>query len=82
MITVRFFGLTRLIIKQGKIELEAGNIEELLKKVCKEFKELRIKDLKNSIILCNGENILELKSFKTSLKPGDEVLIISPVAGG
>lgn len=84
MITVRFFGLTRLRIKVSSIQLEATTIDELLHKISEEFSNtgIVVKELKQSVIFVNGTNIQHLKLFKTKLNVGDEVQILSPAGGG
>lgn len=82
MITVRFFGITRLKLKKSNIKIEAKRLDELLEKINGEFENIDLKDLKNSVIFVNGENILNLKVFKTKLNAGDEVQILSPAGGG
>ena len=82
MINVRFFGLTRLKIKESSIQIEGNNLEELLKNISKQYNQLSIKELKQAVIFVNGTNIVHLKLFKTKLYVGDEVQILSPAGGG
>jgi len=39
-------------------------------------------ELRNASIFVNGTNIISLKLFKTSVGPGDEVVLLSPIGGG
>lgn len=82
MVSVRFLGLIRLKIKLSTIQLTAKRLDELLLKINEQFNELNIEDLKKSVILVNGKNIIHLKVFKTKLSDGDQVEIMSPVGGG
>lgn len=82
MVTVRFFGLSRLMLKQSRLELEAVSIDELLRKINKHYPQISLEDLKNCVIMVNGVNITQLQVFRTGLKPGDEVQMFSPIAGG
>lgn len=82
MIKVRFFGFIRSQIGTGYAEIDAGRIDEALKLICKEYRNIKLDTLKDSLIFVNSINIADLKRFKTVLKEGDEVMILSPVAGG
>lgn len=82
MIKVRFFGITRLLLKTSSIEIKAPSVEELLKEIAKSYEAITFKELKCSIVFVNGVNINELKHLKTPLTDGDEVQIFSAVAGG
>lgn len=82
MVAVRFFGLSRLILKQSRVELEAANVDELLSRLNERYPQMSLQDLRNCVILVNGVNIAQLQIYRTRLKPGDEVHLFSPVAGG
>lgn len=82
MIKVRFFGFIRSQIGLSYAEIDADRIDEALKLICKEYRNIKLDTLKDSLIFVNSINIADLKRFKTVLKEGDEVMILSPVAGG
>ncbi len=82
MVKVEFFGLYRLDFGVPGIETDAGSIEELLEHLEHRFKIHSAKDLHDSIIIVNDVSFLKLKKFKTKLKEGDTVLIMSPASGG
>jgi molybdopterin converting factor small subunit len=82
MIKVEFFGLYRLNYDMSYWEVEASCISDLLKKLAKEFPIYTYKELKNSVIMVNDVNFLKLKKYKTELKDGDSVFIMSPASGG
>ena len=63
-------------------ETEASDINNLLEKLSKYNSFYSYKQLKDSIILVNGKNIMDLNRFRTRLKDGDIVLIMSPASGG
>ncbi|NLT17792.1 MAG: ThiS family protein [Firmicutes bacterium ADurb.Bin080] len=82
MIKVEFFGLYRLNYKMSSWETEASDINNLLKNLSEYNSYYSYKELKDSIILINGKNIMDLRRFRTRLKDGDNVLIMSPASGG
>lgn len=81
MISVKLFGKLKAQLKV-KDSYEAGTLNELLKLMEKDAGVACVKLLKRSIIFINDENILNLKGFKTKLKPNDHVVFLSPVSGG
>lgn len=82
MVKVEFFGLYRLNYKMSGCEIDANCIIDLLTKLNELNPYYSIKELKDSIILLNGKNIMDLKKFRTKLNDGDLVLIMSPASGG
>ncbi len=94
-ITVKAFATVRDVIGMNgvaKIEVrEEITVEELLRRLSRElgerFNELVYDPRKNSLapgvrILVNGRDIDFLKGLSTTLKEGDTVAIIPPIAGG
>ena len=81
MVKVRYFGMIRMNIKQSFDEIDAESIGELVKKISLKY-DIKYNELKNSVILINGKNMMNLKGLKTELYNGDEVQMLSPVAGG
>lgn len=82
MITVRVFGITRLILNVKKIQIDANSVGEALKIMSSLYENITLKELKNCIIFVNGTNMIELKRFSTKIKDGDELQIFSPIGGG
>lgn len=82
MVSVKFFGMLRLDIKQSADMLEAGSVDELLRVLAAKYDTVNLSRFRNSIILVNGVNMNELKRYKTLLKTGDEVMFLSSVSGG
>lgn len=82
MIKVRFFGFIRTQIGVSSLEVNASTIDEALKLISNEYENIKLSTLKNSLIFVNSVNIVELKMFKTILSDRDEVMILSPTAGG
>lgn len=82
MVRVRFFGFVRIQIGVSSAEIAARTVEEALMEICSENGNIKLSILKNSLIFVNSVNISELEMFKTVLRDGDEVMILSPAAGG
>ncbi|MFA6867273.1 MAG: MoaD/ThiS family protein [Clostridia bacterium] len=82
MITIEFYGLYRLNYKMAKTQLEASTLKDLLEKIAVKYPVYSYKELKNSVILINEVNFIKLKKFRTPLKDGDVVFIMSPASGG
>lgn len=82
MITVRYFGPTRLLSKRSGVRVEAGSIKELLERLAALDEGVTLPTLRNSLIFVNGDSIQKLKGFRTKLVAGDEVQIFSPMGGG
>lgn len=82
MVKVEFFGLYRLDFGTPVFETDVSSIEELLEQLEKTFNKHSAKDLRNSIIIVNDVSFLKLKKYKTILKDGDTVFIMSPASGG
>ena len=76
MITVKLFGLLRLESGIREKQLEAKNVKEVLDALT----DLGIsrKDINGCVILVNGSSA----NKRTKLNSGDQVVLMSPVAGG
>lgn len=82
MIKVKFFGILRLTLGKGSIEIEAVSVSDLINKLCKLMPDASYTDLRNSIIFINDTEIVKLKGYRTKLQSGDTVMFMSPVSGG
>lgn len=82
MVKVEFFGLYRLAYQITHIDLDVDNILDLFEKLHEFNDAYTAKELKNSIVLVNGTNIMDLKKYRTKLVDGDNVIIMSPASGG
>ncbi|MCL6477940.1 MAG: MoaD/ThiS family protein [Peptococcaceae bacterium] len=82
MVTVRYFGPTRLLTGRSGVQVEAGSVKELLEKLSSLEQDVSLKTLQNSLIFVNGTSIQKLQGFKTKLQDGDEVQLFSPMGGG
>jgi len=84
MIKVKFFGLLRLDLKSEGVTFDASevkDIRELVEKLTPIYPDFH-ESFSDQIIMVNDANITSLKFFKTKLKAGDVVLMLSPVSGG
>ena len=75
MIQVRIFGLLRLDSGISRLELEGGTVGEVLSRLPGELEE---KKIKRCTVIVNGKTATR----RTKLNDGDEITILSPVAGG
>lgn len=92
MVKVKFFATFREATNEKEVEMEAHDIEELLRKLVdkygKKFEghifenptELYLRDYVK--ILVNGKSIEFLDTLKTRLDDNDTVAIFPPVGGG
>lgn len=79
----------KLTAHNQRVEVEAANIKEMIEKLEQKFPGLkaRICDEKDRLhkfinLYVNSDDIRFLQRENTSLKNGDEVLIIPAIAGG
>ena len=78
MIHVQLFGLLRLDTGIRELTLEAENVRQLHKALLERTDAVTQRDLDRCIVLVNGEKA----NKRSRLKPGDRVILLSPVAGG
>lgn len=81
MINVKFLGLVQLLITTKETMVDSSTVDEALKVISRRY-NIKLSILKNSIILVNEINIVQLRKFKTRLYDGDEIIILSPGGGG
>lgn len=81
MINVKFLGLVQLLITTKETMVDSSTVDEALKIISRRY-DIKLSILKNSIILVNEINIVQLRKFKTRLYDGDEIIILSPGGGG
>ena len=76
MITVKLYGLLRIESGIKEKQLDAGTVREVLDALagC----GIRKPDLDGCVIFVNGKNA----SKRSKLNDGDQVVLMSPVAGG
>ena len=78
MITVKLFGLLRLDSGIRQLRMEADSVRQVLDALLLETDRITKKDLEGCVILINGRQ----GNKRSKLKDGDQVVLLSPVAGG
>ena len=88
-IKVRITTPLQKLTGQGEVQIQAGNIKELISQLEKNYPGIkdRICDEGGRIrrfvnVYLNEEDIRFLKQEETSLKDGDEISIVPAIAGG
>ena len=81
MITVKLFGAARINYKDREVEVDASTVKEVLEKLAAKY-NAPLKDFKQFVYFVNDVNIDKLKMYKTALKDGDVVMVISLGSGG
>jgi molybdopterin synthase sulfur carrier subunit len=83
-ITLRYRAQLAALIGRGVDRIEAKDlkdVKEALNHIKKTYGAPAVKTAKTMLIAVNGESILHLKMYKTSLKAGDELSFL-PICGG
>lgn len=78
MIKVKFMGLLRLESGIRELELEVDSVKALYEALMKQSDAITRKKLDGCVIFINGRQ----GSRRSRLADGDEVILMSPVAGG
>lgn len=78
MITVKLYGLLRLDSGIRERQLEADRVDKVFSQLLGETDRITEKDLSGCVILINGKQ----GSKRSKLTDGDQVALLSPVAGG
>ena len=76
MITVKLYGLLRIESGIKDVQLDAKTVKDILDHLAS--RGISPKELAGCIILINGKNA----SRRSKLADGDQVVLMSPVAGG
>lgn len=78
MITVKLMGLLRLESGIREVKLQAGSVKELYEALMRQSDTVTRRKLDGCVIFINGKQ----GSRRSRLEDGDEVILMSPVAGG
>ena len=81
MVKVKFFGTARALLKDKEMDGEFGTVAEMIDAIIVKYNVTK-KDMKQYFIYVNEVNISKLKKYKTPLKDGDVVMLLSPASGG
>ncbi len=78
MITVKLFGLLRLDSGIKEMTLDASSIAEVKNALLAKNDRITKRDVESCVILVNGKP----SNMRSKLEDGDQVVLMSPVAGG
>ena len=78
MIQVKLYGLLRVESGIREMELEGSSVRQMKQQLLARTDRITRKELDGCIVLVNGRP----GNGRTKLKDGDEVQLLSPVAGG
>ena len=78
MIKVKLFGLLRLNTGLKDVEVAAADMKHVFQSLTELAPQLNIKELSRCVVFINGKQ----GNKRSKLKDGDEVTLLSPVAGG
>jgi molybdopterin converting factor small subunit len=78
MITVKLYGLLRLDSGIRELQLDASTVNDVFALLLKETDRITKQDLNGCVIMINGKQ----GSKRSKLISGDQVVLLSPVAGG
>ena len=81
MVTVRLFGAARVNFKDREVHIEASTVKELVDKLIEKYNS-NMKSWKQFMYYVNDVSIEDLKLYKTPLKDGDVVMVVSLGTGG
>ena len=81
MFKVKFFGTARVLLKDKEMEGDFKDISAMIDAICEKYGVTK-KDMKQYYVYVNEVNISTLKKYKTELKDGDVVYLLSPASGG
>lgn len=88
---VQLFAYFREAAGKNELDIEAGNIDELIDNIMHSheklsalmFESIESRIIKSDVmILVNGRNIEGLEGMKTKLKKSDTISIFPPICGG
>lgn len=82
MVKVQYYGLVRQLTKVKEEAISAQQVSQVIKEIGKRHGKEALREAKRSFILVNGENAALNKGYKTSLKSGDLVQIMTVTGGG
>ena len=81
MVKVYLYGTARVKFKDKLLEVDCKSIQEVLEYIANKY-NVKVSDVKQHLIFVNEVNIDKLKLYKTPLKDGDIVYLLSPASGG
>lgn len=82
MVTVKFFGLARLELKTGSVQVDAKTVGGVIKALVATFPDMTAKRFKAFNFYLNGDKLKNSFITGVKLEDGDELTLMSSVAGG
>lgn len=82
MIEVKFYSHLRRVLGEKSVELEAATVGAVLDELSARFGAVFVERLPTCKVFVNGSNVGLGRGKRTKLRPGDEVILMPPVAGG
>lgn len=82
MIRITVYGALSSVVRGHALSAEADSVKELLEVLIQRFGDDFARMVKAAKIFHNGQNVAFNRGVKTRLNAGDEVVFLSPVAGG
>ena len=82
MIQVKVYGNLSIITKGHELSAHARSVRQLYEVLSERFGDEFSRAVKASKVFHNGKNIAFNQGKRTKLHDGDEVVFLSPVAGG
>jgi len=80
MVTIRLFGPIRENYGQGRINVEAGTVREVMARAVQQGVDKKL--FTKAIIFVNGQAVVGGRRWAVRLRDGDELALLSPVSGG
>ncbi|MCR4660657.1 MAG: MoaD/ThiS family protein [Clostridia bacterium] len=81
MVTVKLFGTARVKFKDREVQLDVPTMKDVLNALAEKY-NVPVKDFKQYVYFVNDVNISDLQKYKTQLKDGDIIMVISLGSGG
>jgi molybdopterin synthase sulfur carrier subunit len=92
-VSIKFFANVKEAVGKESMEIDIDDhetLENILRYLCEKFGErlrkIIFKDdsavMENLIVFVNGENIVAKEGLKTKVNDGDQLIFLTPIAGG
>jgi molybdopterin converting factor small subunit len=82
MITVKFFGALRIDHDIKEVSCNEGTVTQTIEWIIRRYPNIKKHHLTHSIMMLNKTPLTKTNRLSVLLKDGDELVFLSPVAGG